>query len=106
MLTPFEKVWRRLASSRAARQCLLDALQENIEKSLAREAVRIGVGGVEGYAYRGEVANNAIKMAGGEVGLFVEKSEVSIGASTSWMRFRRTSRSRWLERLCESVSAA
>jgi hypothetical protein len=29
------------------------------------------------FAYRGEVANNAIKMAGMEVGLFVDKSEVT-----------------------------
>jgi hypothetical protein len=31
----------------------------------------------EVYMYRGEVANNAIKMAGQEVGLFVERAEVT-----------------------------
>jgi hypothetical protein len=58
------------------RQYLLDALWENIEKSLARMPVLVGPG-VEGYAYRGEVANNAIKMAGSECGLFQERAEIT-----------------------------
>ena len=32
---------------------------------------------VEQYLYRGEVVNNAIKMAGSECGLFQEKAEVT-----------------------------
>jgi hypothetical protein len=82
------------------RQYLLDALQENIEKSLAREAVRIGVGGVEGYAYRGEVANNAIKMAGGEVGLFQDRTEV-----THHMSFDDLSDEQLLIRLRDEAAA-
>ena len=63
------------------RQYLLDALQENIEKALARAPVRVGSGDGEtaatGYIYRGEVANNAIKMAGSEVGLFRDRTEIT-----------------------------
>ena len=32
---------------------------------------------VEQYLYRGEVANNAIKMAGSECGMFQDKAEVT-----------------------------
>jgi hypothetical protein len=39
--------------------------------------VKTGADGVPTYTYRGEVANNGIKMAGGEVGLFKEKAEVT-----------------------------
>jgi len=39
--------------------------------------VKIGKEGVETYLYRGDVANNALKMAGQEIGLFAEKAEVS-----------------------------
>jgi hypothetical protein len=59
------------------RQNLVDALIENIEKSLARRPVKQGLSGDEHYLYRGEVANTAIKMAGLEVGLFKKKAEVT-----------------------------
>jgi phage terminase small subunit len=59
------------------KQYVIEALLENIEKSLARQPVRVGPGGVEMFAYRGEVANNAIKLAGLEIGLFVNKGEVA-----------------------------
>jgi len=39
--------------------------------------VRIGKEGLETFVYRGDVANNALKMAGQEIGLFLEKSEAS-----------------------------
>jgi hypothetical protein len=41
--------------------------------------VKIGKAGEEQevYLYRGEVVNNAIKMAGVQVGLFIGKSEVT-----------------------------
>ena len=39
--------------------------------------MKIGKEGVETYVYRGDVANNALKMAGQEIGLFAEKAEVS-----------------------------
>ena len=59
------------------RQCLLDALLENIEKTLGRRPVKIGPAGEEVYVYRGDVANNALKMAGQEIGLFCDKSEIT-----------------------------
>ena len=59
------------------RQCVLDGLLENIEKALGRRPVRIGEEGKLVYVYRGDVANNALKLAGNELGLFVEKAEVT-----------------------------
>ena len=59
------------------KQYLVDALIENVEIALARRSVKIGADGVPTYTYRGEVANNGIKMAGGEVGLFKDKAEVT-----------------------------
>ena len=49
----------------------------NIERALGFKPVKIGKEGVETYLYRGDVANNALKMAGQEIGLFAEKAEVS-----------------------------
>jgi hypothetical protein len=61
------------------RQHLVDALLENLDISLGRRPVKQGPAAipVEQYLYRGEVANNAIKMAGSECGLFREKTEVT-----------------------------
>ena len=59
------------------RQRLLDALLENLEKALGRRPVKIGEEGKEVYVYRGDVANNALKMAGSELGLFTDKSGVT-----------------------------
>ena len=59
------------------RQCVLDGLLENIEKALGRRPVKIGEEGKLVYVYRGDVANNALKLAGNELGLFVEKAEVT-----------------------------
>ena len=59
------------------RQCLLDALLENIEKALGRRPVKIGAEGKEVYVYRGDVANTAIKMAGSELNLFIEKKAIA-----------------------------
>jgi len=58
------------------RQYLVDALIESIEKSLCRLPVKQGITGGEHYLFRREAANNAIKMVGGEVGLFQDKAEV------------------------------
>jgi hypothetical protein len=60
------------------RQCLVDALIENIEKALGRRPVKIGEEGREAYVYRGDVANRAIQLAGVQIGMFKEKSEVTI----------------------------
>jgi hypothetical protein len=51
----------------------------NIEMALSHVPVKIGKVGEERevYLYRGEVADNAIKLAGQEIGMFAEKSEVS-----------------------------
>jgi hypothetical protein len=59
------------------RQCLLDALLENLEKALGRRPVKIGAEGKEVYVYRGDVANAAIRMAGSELGLFTERKEIT-----------------------------
>ena len=59
------------------RQCVLDGLLENIEKALGRRPVKIGEEGKEIYVYRGDVANNALKMAGQEIGLFRDKAEIT-----------------------------
>jgi hypothetical protein len=56
---------------------LVDALIENIEKSLGRQPVKIDADGIPTYTYRGEVANNGIKMAGSECGMFKDKAEVT-----------------------------
>jgi hypothetical protein len=37
--------------------------------------VKIGQQAAECYVYRGDVANNAIKLAGSEIGLFAERRE-------------------------------
>jgi hypothetical protein len=37
----------------------------------------MGAEGKEVYVYRGDVANNALKMAGQEIGLFRDKAEVT-----------------------------
>ena len=50
---------------------------DNVEKALGYKPVRIGKEGLETFVYRGDVANNALKTAGQELGLFLEKTEVS-----------------------------
>ena len=39
--------------------------------------MKIGAEGKDIYVYRGDVANNALKMAGQEIGLFTDKSEIT-----------------------------
>jgi hypothetical protein len=58
------------------RQCLIDALIENIEKALGRRPVKIGAEGKEVYVYRGDVANRAIQLAGMELQMFTERKEI------------------------------
>ena len=61
------------------RQYVIEALIENAEKALGRKPVKIGSNGQakETYVYRGDVANTAIRLAGIEVGMFVERKEVT-----------------------------
>ena len=82
------------------RQYLIDALIENIEKSLARQPVPVGAEMTPMYVYRGEVANNAIKMAGSEVNLFKDRVEV-----TSKMDFSDLSDDELLQRLRDETDA-
>ena len=60
------------------RQYVVEALIENAEKALGRKPVKIGVNGDarETYVYRGDVANAAIRLAGMEFGMFVERKEI------------------------------
>ena len=60
-------------------QYLVEPPIENVEVALGRRPVKQGPAAlpVEQYLYRGEVVNNAIKMAGGEVNLFRDKAEVT-----------------------------
>jgi len=67
----------RDADERGPGSSQLDALLENLEKALGRRPVKIGEEGKEVYVYRGDVANNALKMAGSELGLFTDKSGVT-----------------------------
>ena len=61
-----------------SRQYVIDALVENAEKALGRKPVKIGANGsaTETYVYRGDVANAAIRLAGMEFGMFVERKEI------------------------------
>ena len=60
------------------RQYVIEALIENAEKALGRKPVKIGSNGHarETFVYRGDVANQAIRLAGLEFGLFVERKEI------------------------------
>ena len=84
------------------RQHLVDALLENLDISLGRRPVKLGPAAipVEQYVYRGETANNAIKMAGSECGLFQEKTEV-----THHMNFDDLSDEQLLIRLRDETEA-
>ena len=59
------------------RQSIIAALLDNIEKALGCKPVRIGKEGLETYVYRGDVVNNALKMAGQEIGLVQDKAEIT-----------------------------
>ncbi len=61
-----------------SRQYVIEALIENAEKALGRKPVKIGSNGhaKETYVYRGDVANQAIRLAGIEMGMFVERKEI------------------------------
>jgi hypothetical protein len=65
------------------RQSVITALLDNVEKALGRRPVKIGEEGREVFVYRGDVVNSALKMAGAEIGLFTNKSEVSHRRSRS-----------------------
>lgn len=63
------------------KQYVIEALIENMEKSLGRRPVKIGKSEKdqtpkEVFVYRGDVANGAIKMLGSELGLFIERKEI------------------------------
>lgn len=62
------------------KQYVIEATIENAEKALGRRPVRVGSGedAKDVYLYRGEVANQALKMLGAEFGLFTERKDVRI----------------------------
>ena len=62
------------------RQHLIEGLLENIEKALGRKPVNVGKEGSEVFVYRGDVANNAIRLAGLEIGMFNERKELKLVA--------------------------
>lgn len=82
-----EKIQQRLQEfkERAATQIVLsksyalEATIENVEKALGRRPVKIGKADEvrEVYVYRGDVANRAIQLIGLELGMFVEKREIT-----------------------------
>ena len=60
--------------------------KENAEKALGRRPVRLGKASESGkiedvYVYEAAAANAAIKMAGVEVGLFVDRKDVRLVTS-------------------------
>jgi hypothetical protein len=63
----------RFSKDTITKQYVVDALIENIEKSLARRPIEVG----PGYVYRVDAANAAIKLAGSEIGMFADKAEVT-----------------------------
>jgi len=62
------------------RKSLINAVLRNAETAMGMRPATIGKEGEERkvYIYRGDVANNAIKLAGLECGMFTERKEVSI----------------------------
>ena len=63
-----------------SKKALIDAVLENAEKALGRIPVKIGKDGDLVYVYRGDVANNAIRLAGLEIGMFNERKELKLVA--------------------------
>jgi phage terminase small subunit len=61
------------------KQYVTEALVDNLEKALGRRPVKIGSNGEEKdvFVYRGDVANNALKMIGAELQMFVERKEIA-----------------------------
>jgi phage terminase small subunit len=62
------------------RQHLIERLLENIENALGRKPVNVGKEGAEIFVYRGDVANNAIRLAGLEIGMFNQRKELKLVA--------------------------
>lgn len=62
------------------KQWLIDAVIENAEIALGRRPVKVGKADdfKEVYVYKGDVANQAVKMLGTEFDLFVERKDVRI----------------------------
>lgn len=56
---------------------VVDALLENAEKALGRKPVKVGKEGQEKsvFVYEGAVANAAIRLAGQELGMFIDRKD-------------------------------
>ena len=76
-----ELVGRQAVKIIINKQFITEALIDNLEKALGRKPVKIGADGQEVYIYRGDVANKAIQLAGIELGMFVEKKNITHTAS-------------------------
>lgn len=63
-----------------SRQWVIDALLENAEKALGRRPVTLGEKGSEKqvFVYEAQAANQAMRMAGLEMGMFTERRDVKI----------------------------
>ena len=73
-----ELVGRKAIDVVINKQYVIEALIDNLEKSLGRRPVKITVDGEakEVFVYRGDVANTALKLAGSELQMFVDKKEI------------------------------
>jgi hypothetical protein len=73
-----------------SRNYVIEAAIENVEKALGRKPVKVSRRVRDGdvwrteiedvYVYRGDVANNTLKMLASELGLFTERKEVRVTA--------------------------
>lgn len=71
---------RKAAKVVLTKHYVVEAAIENLEKALGRKPVKVGHGdGIkEVYVYKGDVANQAVKMLGAEFNLFTERKDVRI----------------------------
>jgi hypothetical protein len=63
------------------RKALVGRALENVDIAMGKKPVKVGKDGVPVYVYRGDVANNALKLAGNEIGVFQERKELKITAN-------------------------
>jgi phage terminase small subunit len=74
-----ERVTEKTAITKA---WVLDALRENFDRAMQHEAVRDSDGALTGtYTYNGNVANKALELMGRELGMFVDRKDVTVRRS-------------------------
>lgn len=58
---------------------VVERLRENVDRAMQAEAVKDREGNETGdYTYQGSVANRALELLGKHIGMFVDRSEVSV----------------------------